>query len=136
MYELILLGRHPFEGETTTELVRGIMNEEPPEPPATYSNDLISAAKALLNKDPSARMTIPQFLSSPAMASKVASTPANYKPKHHMEERFRRAQVKQLTRQIENLGITPKTAASTHGTHGAMAHGNSSTQLQGMSVQI
>ena len=130
LYELLLLGQHPFDGASTADLVRGIMNEDPPEAPSMYSKDLIEVATRLLTKDPATRMTMTEFLTSPVMQHKVAGVPNNYKPKYHMEERFRRAQVRQLTQQVEQLGIAPKGSHGAHGhihQHGSAAHihGNS-----------
>lgn len=114
LYEILLLGQHPFDGATTADLVRGIMNEDPPDVPPVYSTELIETARKLLIKDPAERMTMTQFLTSPVMQHKVAAVPCSYKPKYHMEERFRRAQVRQLTQQIEHLGIVVKGAQASH----------------------
>lgn len=125
LYEILLLGRHPFDGATTAELVRGIINEEPPPLPDMYSKEFVQVAQALLKKDPAERMTMPQFLTSAPIQHKVAAIPNNYKPKHHMEERFRRTQVRQLTHQLDSLGITAK---SSHASH-SHAHHHSSSHL-------
>ena len=108
LYEILLLGKHPFDGATTGELVRGIMNEDPPPLPDMYSKEFVQVAQALLKKCPAERMTMSQFLTSAPLYHKVAAIPNNYKPKHHMEERFRRTQVRQLTHQLETLGISTK----------------------------
>lgn len=119
LYELVLLGVHPFEGECTTDLVRGIMNEDPPAPPPLYSSDFINIATQLLLKDPTQRMTMSQFLASPLVANKVCAIPNNFKPKYHIEERFRRSQIRQLSHQLERLHILKS----------GQAHQNSRTNL-------
>lgn len=120
-YEILLLGRHPFDGATTADLVRAIIHESPPDAPSMYSREFVDTVNKLLNKDPTERMTMHQLLTSPALQHKVAAIPATYKPKYHMEDRFRRAQVKQLIHQIESLGISSKSAHSLQH-HGSSTH--------------
>ena len=107
LFELLALDM-PFDGEDTMALVRCILSDNYRIDliPKIYSAELLSILEGLLCKDSHRRMTSNQLLIDPGLVSKVAQLPSSYKPKY-LEERLKRAHVKQLTRQLENLGIRP-----------------------------
>lgn len=112
LHELLNLAL-PFDGGSTEELVRGIMNEDPPPIQEPYSVDIATVSRALLIKDPNARMTLAEFLGSKPLVNKVLQLPNTFRPKAHCEERLRRAYVRQLNSQIQYMDIQNKTDKST-----------------------
>lgn len=62
-----------------------------------------SACLELLKKDPNARMTMCSFVTSAAFNARTQSIPLHYKPRTHVEERLRRAHVRQLAYQIDTI---------------------------------
>lgn len=102
LHELLSLSR-PFTGNTTADLANAILNEKPPAIPSHYSSEIQRIVEALLIKDPAARMTMEELLSDPMFASRCNTfATAGYRPKM-VEERLRRAHVRQLSAQIEQI---------------------------------
>jgi len=101
MHELLCLER-PFQGGSTAELVRSILLDAPPPCPPHYSENTRAVALGFLVKDPEARLGFAGLLTASPLAGRVASIPQAYRPKA-LEERIKRAHVKQLVTQIELL---------------------------------
>ena len=92
----------PFTGVTTGDLVKSILNDEPPSVPSHYSQGVKSIASELLHKDMNKRLDMAGLLNHPLLHPKVNSFPQSYRPKA-VEERIRRGHARQLTTQIESL---------------------------------
>jgi serine/threonine protein kinase len=113
LFELVALDL-PFDGDDTISLVKCILSDHYREdliPKAVYSPDLLAVVAGLLCKDPLSRMTTAQVLTSPGMTARAAQLPLSYRPKY-LEERLKRAHVKQMTRQLEHLGVHCSAAPS------------------------
>lgn len=114
LFELLAL-QLPFDGEDTVSLVKSILNDNCDLsliPKNIYTADLLHIVEGLLCKDPVSRMTTNEVLSHQGVSVRVAGLPSTYRPKY-LEERLKRAHVKQLNRQLEKLGITHSSATST-----------------------
>lgn len=101
VHELLALSR-PFEGGTTSDLVRAILLEPPPPCPSHYSDNLRATVLGFLVKDPESRMGFAGLLIDSPLAQRVQLVPQAYRPKA-LEERIKRAHVKQLIGQLEML---------------------------------
>ena len=101
MHELLCLER-PFQGGSTAELVRSILLDAPPPCLPHYSENTRAVVLGFLVKDPEARLGFAGLLTASPLSGRVASIPQAYRPKA-LEERIKRAQVKQLVSQIELL---------------------------------
>mmetsp|Transcript_23197 Transcript_23197/g.34028 ORF Transcript_23197/g.34028 Transcript_23197/m.34028 type:complete len:974 (+) Transcript_23197:241-3162(+) len=108
LFEMLTL-QLPFDGVTTVDLVRSILHEPPRRhliPQKHYTNDVVHLIDGLLEKDINSRMTVNQFLQQPVVYHKAAMLPTSYRPKY-LEERLRRYHVRQMTIQLDKLGIAP-----------------------------
>jgi len=101
IHELLALSR-PFEGAATADLVKAILLNAPPPCPAHYSDVLRSLVLGFLVKDPASRLGFAGLLTDTPLVSRVSAIPQSYRPKA-LEERIKRAHVKQLVGQIEVL---------------------------------
>lgn len=73
LFELLSL-RPPFNGGSTTELVRQIVSEDfqPPPLPEHYSEELKGLCAQLLQRDPGVRITMVEILQHPSFYQKVS----------------------------------------------------------------
>jgi serine/threonine protein kinase len=60
-----------FTGNTTTDLVKAILHDEPPAVPGHYSEDLKSICICLLEKNPARRLGFAGLLLEPLFYAKV-----------------------------------------------------------------
>lgn len=110
LHEMLAL-ELPFTGLSTGDLVKSILDDEPPSVPSHYSPGIKYIANELLHKDMTLRMNMVGLLNHPLLSPKVSSFPQSYRPKA-VEERIRRGHARQLTTQIESLTSTRISSAS------------------------
>ena len=101
LHELMSLSP-PFYKHETSDLVKSILIDPPPELPNHYSSELKTISKLFLSKKTNHRLGFAAMLLDPFIALKVNSFPIQYRPKS-LEERIRRAHTKQLQAQLEYL---------------------------------
>mmetsp|Transcript_20697 Transcript_20697/g.18847 ORF Transcript_20697/g.18847 Transcript_20697/m.18847 type:complete len:737 (+) Transcript_20697:44-2254(+) len=101
LYEMMRL-EPPFHKGDTTELVKSILSDPPPELPTHYSHELRLISKLFLSKNPNHRLGFAAMLMDPFFNSKTSAFPNNYRPKA-IEERIRRTHIKQLQAQLESI---------------------------------
>jgi len=100
----------PFKGESDVDLVKSITSEDPPPLPDHYSQDVRGLVRWMLQKTPERRPTISQLLATPVVVKHMAQFIKEYRPMH-IEERQRRAQIKDMNQQAHK--ITEKNKAIT-----------------------
>jgi serine/threonine protein kinase len=105
----------PFQGSSTADLVRSILQDEPPSIPSHYSDDLKAITYALLAKDPEKRLGFAGMLLHPLLQNKTSQFPSAYRPKA-LEERMRRAHMRHLHSQIDMLQNSKKSSTTSTAT--------------------
>lgn len=108
LHELMRLDL-PFQGSSTADLVRSILQDEPPALPAQYSEDLKNISLLLMAKDPSKRLGQAGLLAHPLFNSKMLQFPAVFKPKS-LEERIRRVFIRQLNMQVDGISNSKRSS--------------------------
>ena len=73
LHELMRLDL-PFQGNSTADLVKSILQDDPPALPSQYSDDLKNISILLMEKDPSKRLGLAGLLAHPLFYSKVSQT--------------------------------------------------------------
>mmetsp|Transcript_22923 Transcript_22923/g.22105 ORF Transcript_22923/g.22105 Transcript_22923/m.22105 type:complete len:540 (+) Transcript_22923:235-1854(+) len=101
LHEMLTL-ELPFTGSSTGDLVRAILEDEPPPIPSHYSTGIKFISSELLLKDLNKRMGMAGLLMHPLLLPRTNSFPQQYRPKA-VEERIRRGHARQLNLQIEQM---------------------------------
>lgn len=109
LYELMLL-RPPFDALDTTQLVKSITRDEPPEISHQYSNELRAISKLFLCKDPNQRLGFAGMLSDPFISNKLSMV-TSYRSKV-IDERTKRCHIKQLQSQLEVIRLKTSLCSS------------------------
>ena len=121
IYELWFL-QLPFEGSSTTDLVHSILHDDPKGLPTIASDGMraIVSGKPYLNllystnivaeigflcKNQDQRMNIQTMLSSPFGSLKTSHLVPSFRPMN-IEERLKRAQIRQLSSQLKQIEIS------------------------------
>lgn len=89
----------PFKGQHTKDFVKAVIGQDPPAVPNTFSSDIVNLSLALLEKNPSKRMTATEALQVPFLMTKANSFVSGYRPKA-LQDSIRRCYVKILTKQM------------------------------------
>lgn len=106
LYEMMQL-EVPYPGHDAAEIVRALMKNEPRPLPEHYHPDLRSLVWSMLQRDPEVRPKVEQVICSTTLFRTADNFVSNYKPMH-LEERSRRAHVRQLNEQLQRIRHTAK----------------------------